>query len=42
MSGVIGHSMYAILAAKAAVKKNLPITVLIDQHHASYLCGELV
>ena len=39
MSGIIGHSMYAILAGKAAAERRLPITSLIHQHYASYLCG---
>jgi hypothetical protein len=39
MSGIIGHSMYAILAGKAATERKLPIAPLIHQHYASYLCG---
>jgi hypothetical protein len=39
MSGIIGHSMYAILAGKAAAERKLPITPLIHRHYASYLCG---
>ncbi|MBP86331.1 MAG: hypothetical protein CMJ64_06405 [Planctomycetaceae bacterium] len=39
MSGIIGHSMYAILAGKAAAERKLPITSLIHWHYASYLCG---
>ena len=39
MSGIIGHSMYAILAGKAAAERKLPITSLIHRHYASYLCG---
>ncbi len=39
MSGIIGHTMYAILAGKAASARKLPIAPLIHQHSASYLCG---
>lgn len=39
MSGIIGHSMYAILAGKAAADRKLPISTLIHRHYASYLCG---
>ena len=39
MSGIIGHTMYAILASKAAEHRKLPIATLIHRHYASYLCG---
>lgn len=39
MSGIIGHTMYAILAGKAATRKKLPIVSVINQHYASYLAG---
>jgi hypothetical protein len=39
MSGIVGHTMYAILGGKAAVKQKLPIASLIHQHYASYLAG---
>jgi hypothetical protein len=39
MSGVIGHVMYAILGAKAAAQRSLPIAPLLHRHEASYLCG---
>ena len=39
MSGIIGHTMYAILAGKAASARKLAIAPLIHQHSASYLCG---
>ncbi len=39
MSGVIGHTMYAILAAKAAEQRKLPIAPIIGQHFASYVAG---
>ena len=39
MSGIIGHTMYAILGGKAAEHRKLPIASLIHRHYASYLCG---
>lgn len=39
MSGIIGHTMYAILAGKAAAGRKLPVAPLIHRHWASYLCG---
>ena len=39
MSGVIGHVMYAMLGAKAAEQRSLPIAPLLRRHEASYLCG---
>ena len=39
MSGIIGHSIYAILAARAAKARKLPIAPLIHRHFSSYLCG---
>lgn len=39
MSGIIGHTMYAILAAKAAREKKLPVARIIERHYASYLAG---
>jgi len=36
MSGIIGHTMYAVLAAK---NRNLPIVPLIHRNYASYLCS---
>ncbi|HJN13764.1 MAG: hypothetical protein QGH33_20760 [Pirellulaceae bacterium] len=39
MSGIIGHSMYAILAGKAAEHRKMPIATLLHRHYASYLCG---
>lgn len=39
MSGIIGHTMYAILAGKAAAQKKLPVMSVINQHYASYLAG---
>ncbi len=39
MSGIIGHTMYAILGARAAQERKLPVASLIGRHSASYLCG---
>lgn len=39
MSGIIGHTLYAILAGKAAVQKKLPVANILHRHYASYLCG---
>jgi len=39
MSGIIGHTMYAILGGMAAEHRKLPIVSLIHRHYASYLCG---
>lgn len=39
MSGLIGHAMYAVLGAKAAAKRKLPVVSLISRHWSSYLAG---
>jgi hypothetical protein len=39
MSGLIGHSMYAVLGAKAAAQQKLPVAPLVTRHFASYLAG---
>jgi len=39
MSGIIGHTTYAILAAKAAGHHRLPIAPILHRHFASYLAG---
>ena len=39
MSGIIGHTMYAILAAKAAAARKLPVAPVIHRHFSSYLAG---
>ena len=39
MSGIVGHTMYAILGGKAAVQKQLPMASLIHRHYSSYLAG---
>lgn len=39
MSGLIGHTMYGILAAKAAKGRGLSVTPIIERHLPSFLCG---
>lgn len=39
MSGIVGHTMYAVLAAKAARKRKLPIAPILSRHQSSYLAG---
>lgn len=39
MSGLIGHSMYGILALKEARGRGLPVAPLMERHLPSYLCG---
>lgn len=39
MSGIVGHTMYAVLAAKAAAAHRLPIAPVMARNRASYLAG---
>lgn len=39
MSGLVGHTLYGVLAAKAAVARKLPIAPVIERNLASYLAG---
>ncbi len=39
MSGVIGHSLYAVLALKASEARGNPIAAILRRNHASYLAG---
>ncbi len=39
MSGLIGHSLCAVLGLKAAAKKMLPLTGVVQRHLASYVAG---
>ena len=39
MSGTIGHTMYAMLGAKAATQRRLAIGAIIRRHWPSYLAG---
>lgn len=42
MSGLVGHTMYGILAAKAADEKQLAIAPVLRRHFASYLTGAYI
>ena len=39
VSGIIGHTMYAVLGAQAAAARRLPVAPLLRRHWDSYLCG---
>lgn len=39
MSGIIGHTMYGVLALRESRTRGLPIVPLLERHEASYLCG---
>ncbi len=39
MSGVVGHSLYAILALKAASARRSPVAAVASRHFPSYLAG---
>jgi hypothetical protein len=39
MSGIIGHSLYAMLGLKAATQRKLPVAPIAARHFASYLAG---
>ena len=39
MSGVVGHSLYAVLALKAAEARGNPLAGIVRRHRASYLAG---
>ena len=39
MSGLVGHTLYAVLGAKAAAQRRLSVAPLIQRHWASYLAG---
>lgn len=39
MSGLIGHTLYGVLAEKAVKSRGLPVAALIARHRASFLCG---
>ena len=39
MSGIIGHTIYAMLGAKAAAARKLPIASIVARHWSSYLAG---
>ena len=39
MSGIIGHSLFAILGLKAAALRKLAAASIAARHHSSYLAG---
>ncbi len=39
MSGIVGHTLYALLGLRAAEARNLPVVALLHRHLASYLAG---
>ena len=39
VSGIVGHTMYAVLGARAASARRLPVAPLLRRHWADYLCG---
>jgi hypothetical protein len=39
MSGVVGHTLYAILASRKTVERRLPVGGLIHRHFDSFLSG---
>ena len=39
MSGIIGHTLYAVLGMRAAEARSLPVASMLRRHLASYLAG---
>jgi len=39
MSGIVGHTLYALLGLRAAKARNLPVAAMLGRHLASYLAG---
>jgi len=39
MSGIVGHTLYALLGLRAAEARSLPVAALLHRHLASYLAG---
>ena len=39
MSGIIGHTLYAVLGMRAAEARSLPVAPVLHRHLASYLAG---
>lgn len=39
MSGIIGHTMYAVLGAKASAHRRLPVGPVVERHWPTYLAG---
>lgn len=39
MSGIVGHTFYAVLGLKAAVGRKLPLAAIARRHFAGYIAG---
>ena len=39
MSGIVGHTLYAILAGQKAIARKMPVSGIIHRHFESYLSG---
>ncbi len=42
MSGIVGHTMYAVLGLKAATQRNLPLAAIARRHFASFAAGAYI
>jgi hypothetical protein len=42
MSGLVGHSVFALLAAREAERRQFPLAALLRQQEASYLAGAYI
>lgn len=42
MSGLVGHTMYALLGLKAAQQRKLPLARIAQQHFASFVAGAYI
>lgn len=42
MSGIVGHTMYAVLGLRAAEHRRLPVAIIARGHFASYLAGTYI
>lgn len=42
MSGIVGHSMYALLGLKAATERRMPLASVVHRHLASFLAGAYI
>lgn len=42
MSGIVGHSMYALLGLKAAHARKLPVALIAGRHLSSYVAGAYI
>lgn len=39
MSGIVGHTLYALLGLRAAEARKLPVVGILHRHLAGYLAG---